>query len=75
MNTDDLKDRIEQLIFQNGNIWQCHQCGKASNKRDTIKRHVEIHLEGLSYECTKCSNNSVTDSVGIIAVAILPKTK
>ena len=63
LNTDDLKDRIGQLIFQNGNIWQCQQCGKASNKRDTIKRHVEIHLEGLSYECTKCFKAFNTKSI------------
>ena len=62
LNSDDTKERIEQLILQHVNGWQCLQCGKTSNKRDTIRRHVEIHIDGLSYECPKCFQTFNTKS-------------
>ena len=42
-----------------GNIrWKCTVCGKASRDRKDMSRHIETHIEGMSYPCTECGKVS-----------------
>ena len=39
--------------------WKCTACGKMTKGSQTqMKRHVEVHIEGLSYPCTQCGKVS-----------------
>ena len=49
-------------------VYKCLLCDKVSKKSIDIKRHVETHLEGLSYPCQQCgktfrSKNSLSSHV------------
>ena len=46
--TDDLMERTE-----NG-WWMCKPCGKTMKVSSDLRRHVEIHIEGLSFDCQLC---------------------
>ena len=50
----DAKDAVYQLLEKIENGYRCRTCGKSSFARTAygdIKRHVETHIEGLSFEC------------------------
>ena len=51
-------------------VYKCLLCEKVSKKSIDIKRHVETHLEGLSYPCQQCgktfrSKNSLSNHVSL----------
>jgi len=61
MDMQDIRGKInEYLIECDDKSYKCSLCGKMSNKnsRNTQKqgmqRHIETHLEGLSFTCTIC---------------------
>lgn len=50
----------------NGRAFECLGCGKLMNNQANMMRHVETHIEGLSYNCQICgkmfrSNNSLSN--------------
>ena len=56
---EDLKQKVDDLIEQNGENWSCKVCGKVANKSITswkrnLQRHTQIHMEGLTYTCNLC---------------------
>ena len=59
-SAENLKATLWSMISLNGNIFTCTVCGKTkdkvSDKKATLQmeRHVEIHVEGISYDCTRC---------------------
>ena len=47
--------QIEQMMEKNEGLWQCKVCGKTYNKyKRDIARHVETHIEGITYPCHIC---------------------
>ena len=57
----DAKAAVNQLVKKiENNRFQCRTCGKSSfgkNSSSEIRRHVEIHIEGLSFECKVCKQS------------------
>ena len=57
-NTGNFNLQIETMMMKicDGEFnWKCAVCGKRTKGSTTqMKRHVEIHLDGLSYSCTHC---------------------
>ena len=47
-----------ERIPEGHNRWKCTVCGKASRDRKDMSRHIETHIEGMSYPCTKCGKIS-----------------
>ena len=51
---------VDTYIVEEGKSWKCKTCGKVSkkdnnkHKKHNMRRHVEIHIEGLSFECPDC---------------------
>ena len=48
---------VDTYIVEEGKSWKCKTCGKISKKEHSkrnMRRHVEIHIEGLSFECPDC---------------------
>ena len=56
--SDDLNQRMSELIEWTGDNWVCTICGKiAANThhgKKNLRRHTQIHMEGLSYPCNIC---------------------
>ena len=51
---DDVKATVEELIDCDGDSWICKPCGKRSSRKSDMRKHVEIHIEGLSFGCQLC---------------------
>ena len=53
--------KLEAMMDRNtdgDNMWRCTLCGKKTNKRSDMVRHIETHIEGLSYPCNQCGKIS-----------------
>ena len=58
---EDLKEKLSSMMEYMGdgnNKWKCLVCGKVSRDRTDMGRHVECHLEGVSYPCNQCGKVS-----------------
>ena len=57
-NMEDIKGQIISMLEKTGgdgdNSWKCSVCGKTSNYKQTIERHIETHIQGISYPCNQC---------------------
>ena len=51
---DDVKAAVDELLERDGELWICKTCEKSSRDKSNMKKHVEIHIEGLSFECQLC---------------------
>ena len=54
---DNLERKITDLIEQREGVWACMQCGKNDKSKFHIRRHVEIHIGGFTFNCNKCEKN------------------
>ena len=56
--SDDLKQKMTELIKWNGDHWSCTVCGKKANPthdgKRNLKRHTQTHMEGVSFTCNLC---------------------
>ena len=55
----DVDAQIESFLVKVGdsegrNVWQCIDCNKYSKTKANLKKHVEIHIEGLFFSCKYC---------------------
>ena len=64
---EDLKAHLDSMLVKatNGEIkCICRVCGKSIKGKDwggakfNMRRHIETHIEGLSYTCNQCGNIS-----------------
>ena len=56
-NAGDVFSDLNELYTKNADIFACIKCERTSKTSSDIRRHVEIHIEGLSYECPlHCGN-------------------
>ena len=51
---DDVKAAVDELLEHDGDSWICKTCGKSSSRKSDMNKHVEIHIEGLSFGCQLC---------------------
>ena len=35
-------------------VWKCFDCEKTSHRKDSMKYHVEKHVEGFAHKCKDC---------------------
>ena len=57
---DEVEERAEALIALVGEMLYCGDCGKAmpKEKKWAMRRHVEVHLVGMSFVCELCGKHS-----------------
>ena len=56
MSSEQIKLKIEELYEKSDGVWRCLVCGYTTdNCSGMIKRHIESHIDGLSYTCTLCN--------------------
>ena len=42
---------LNELYIKNGDLFECIKCQRTTKKYSDMRRHVEIHIEGLSFWC------------------------
>ena len=57
LSSEEIKDKIKELYEKIDGVWSCLACDYTTTSPDmrNIRRHVEIHLDGLCYTCNICS--------------------
>ena len=55
MTTEEIEDKILGFCQKVDGVWMCQACKEYSHvKRNKVRRHIEAHIDGLSYTCTFC---------------------
>ena len=52
---NELRQQINEIIEKNEGVWVCKICGKTASRNSGIRKHAEIHLEGMVHTCHICS--------------------
>ena len=52
----DIEDTVNQHFERvSSGVYKCKLCGKIAKKSIDLKRHIETHIDGVSYECNVCA--------------------
>ena len=54
VENNELDEKISLIIHKVDGVWTCTVCGKNAKTPYLIKRHAEIHIEGVSHPCGHC---------------------
>ena len=55
MTSEEIEEKKDELFEKRDGIWRCLACEHTcTSDKAQMKRHVETHLEGISYTCTLC---------------------
>ena len=54
---EEVNEKKDELLYRDRGLIHCKVCGKTNPTRggNNMRKHVEIHMEGLFYKCSKCS--------------------
>ena len=58
LNRNELRTfdfQIEQMIEKNESAWKCKVCGKTNERNTALRKHVEIHIDGMTLACHICN--------------------
>ena len=53
-NNTEVDGKFEELVVRENNIFKCTVCKKTMGHKYNMKKHLETHLTGLSYDCHHC---------------------
>ena len=53
--TEEIKEKIKELYQRIDGVSTCMVCDYISTKSSNVRKHVEKHIDGLSYSCELCS--------------------
>ena len=57
-NVAEIENRFVELIEkEEDGLYRCTVCDKKNKNRTHMKRHLETHLSGLSYDCSQCGKS------------------
>ena len=51
---DEIELKKKELYQKNDGVWKCLACDHSGTDGANMRKHVEIHLDGLSYTCPLC---------------------
>ena len=68
---EEIEEKTRNLYKKKDEGFSCLACEYTTRTTQKIKRHIEVHFEGLSYQCTLCnkefrSNNSLVKHKSIL---------
>ena len=49
-----VNEKISKIIYKSDDLWNCFVCGRTTKKSSDIRRHAELHIEGLAFNCPLC---------------------
>ena len=52
---NELDKTVGGLFESENGLFKCKVCGKTNSKKQNMQKHVEIHIEGLSFDCDLCN--------------------
>ena len=54
---DEARRAVDELVMKVEDGWKCRACGKTTKGTSSqIRKHAEIHIEGLAFPCQLCGN-------------------
>ena len=53
---EEAKRAVDDILIKDGDNWVCKVCYKSSKKSCDLRRHAEVHIEGLSFPCQLCGD-------------------
>ena len=53
---EEARRAADQLVMKVGDSWVCKTCDKSAKTGGDIRKHAEIHIEGLSFPCQTCGD-------------------
>ena len=56
-DTSELDQKIQEMISSNDGIFTCTICGKTAKLRTNLAKHIETHMDGLSFQCQTCDKS------------------
>ena len=57
-NVAKIDQKFAELIeLEEDGIYRCAVCEKKIRNKKDMKRHLETHLSGLSYDCSQCGKS------------------
>ena len=51
---EEAKRAVDDILMKDGNNWVCKVCNKSSKENNNMRKHAEVHIEGLSFPCQLC---------------------
>ena len=55
ISTKEIDEKLSEYIVKGeGGVYTCEYCGKTARDSFNMRRHVETHMEGLSFPCQSC---------------------
>ena len=68
---EEIEEKTKELHQRIDGVWTCMVCDYTSTKRDNVRKHVEKHMDGLSYSCDLCdkefrSNNTLNSHKSMV---------
>ena len=53
---EEARRAADQLVMKVGDSRVCKTCDKSAKTGGDIRKHAEIHIEGLSFPCQMCGD-------------------
>ena len=53
--SEEIEEKIKELHQKINGVWTCMVCDYTSSKSTNVRKHVEKHMDGLSYSCDLCN--------------------
>ena len=50
----EVKSKINELLSKENGMLFCGSCGKSGKDERNMRRHIETHIDGVSYPCEMC---------------------
>ena len=55
LTSEEIQEKIKELIMKTDDVWTCMACDYISKSRSNVRKHVDKHIDGLSYSCNLCN--------------------
>ena len=53
-DNSQVEERIQEILDRQDGLYHCNVCGYKNKFKGVMVRHIETHIEGLSYSCSVC---------------------
>ena len=57
IDSTELDEKIQEMISVDDGRFSCTLCAYTSTKKFNLRKHVETHIEGLSFSCQDCDKS------------------
>ena len=54
---EEAKRAVDELVYREGDLWFCKSCNMSAKRSSQIRKHAELHIEGLSFPCPLCDDS------------------